>query len=465
MRKVTLALVAAALFALPLEAQNVDIEALSGLQFNFGNPGARSLGMGGAFLGLADDASAAEANPAGLTILRKPEVSIEARNYLEEQLFTTSGTFPDIERTPFRYYSDRVVVSFASVVFPVKNKFTLGAYFHEPLRNQGGGVVAPRFDEFTGDLISQLPNFFLPAAGGNPISEDQCEELRRTTNNPFACLEYRVNPFLSVLDVRQRTFGVAGAWQIHPKFSLGATVRYQRFQEGALTFRFTQQFDPDSILAQATAKVNSDGEIEIVEESDVTFAVGFKYAPFEKVSFGGVYKKGPSFAAPLFFAGAATGGDFQKVAETQFHIPDIAGLGVSVRPIPVLTLNFDAVHVKYSNLVDDFVASVADVRELEDPFGADDVTELHFGAEYVFTTKIPVAIRAGYWRDPAHSIEWRGPLNRPDFVAEAMLFPKGETQNHYSIGAGLAWPRFQIDAAYDTADHYKVASISMVTRF
>ena len=74
-------------FALPAAAQNIDIEALSGLQFNFGNPGARSLGMGGAFLGLADDASAAEANPAGLTILRKPEISIELRNYEENQLY------------------------------------------------------------------------------------------------------------------------------------------------------------------------------------------------------------------------------------------------------------------------------------------------------------------------------------------------------------------------------------------
>ena len=64
MRKLLLLL---AFCALPALAQNTDIESLSGLQFNFGNPGARSLGMGGAFLGLADDASAAEANPAGLT--------------------------------------------------------------------------------------------------------------------------------------------------------------------------------------------------------------------------------------------------------------------------------------------------------------------------------------------------------------------------------------------------------------
>ncbi len=462
MRKSALLLLTAML-ALPLGAQNVDIEALSGLQFNFGNPGARSLGMGGAFLGLADDASAAEANPAGLTILRKPEFSIEARNYEENQIFTTSGTFPDVVRTPFKHYSDRVVISFASAVIPVK-QFTFGAYYHEPLNNEGAGVVAPTQDQFTGEQ-TLLPNFFLPAGGGNPISEAECEALRQSRNNPFACLEFRLDPFASALSVRQRTFGLAAAWQVHPKFSVGATARFQRFRESAFTFRFTQDFDPSSVSVQATARENN-GEVEIEEVDDVTFAAGFKWQPHEKFSVGGVYKKGPKFTAPLFFSGASTGFEFQKIIDTSFHIPDIAGLGVSFRPIPVLTVNVDAVHVKYTNLVDDFVASVADVRELEEnPFGVDDVVELHVGAEYFFSTKIPFAVRAGFWRDPAHSIEWRGPLTRPDFIAEAMLFPEGEAQNHFSLGGGFAWPRFQIDFAYDTSDNYKVASLSMVTRF
>ena len=469
MRRLSLAL--AALLALPLSAQNVDIEALSGLQFNFGNPGARSLGMGGAFLGLADDASAAEANPAGLTILRKPEVSIEARNYLEQQLFTTSGTFPEVERTPFTHHSDRVVLSFASVVVPVK-QFTFGAYFHEPLNNEGGGIVAPRYDDLTGELEAPLPNFYLPTElrdgeavpVGDPISRIECEQRRQQMNNPFACLEYRVDPFLSVLSVRQRTFGVTGAWQIHPKFSIGVTARHQRFLESAATFRFNQQFDPKQVLIQATAE-EKNGQVELVEQSDVTFAVGFKWAPTDKFSLGGVYKQGPEFKAPLFYADASTGFEFGQAAETKFHIPDIAGLGVSYRPIPVLTVNFDAVHVKYSNLVDDFVSSVADVQGLDEPFRANDVTELHLGAEYLFPTKIPLALRAGYWRDPAHSIEWNGPLNRPDYIAESMLYPKGEDQGHVSVGAGLAWQRFQIDLAYDSSKHYKVGSLSMVTRF
>src|SRR6185503_6651807 len=102
-----------------------------------------------------------------------------------------------------------VVITFASAVMPIK-KFTIGAYYHEPLNNEGGGFVAPQFNEFTGDLESNVPNFFMPAAGGNPISEAECEALRRQTNNPFSCIEYVVDPFISALSVRQRTFGIAG---------------------------------------------------------------------------------------------------------------------------------------------------------------------------------------------------------------------------------------------------------------
>ena len=457
------------LAAVPAMAQNVDLEALSGLQFNFGNPGARSLGMGGAFLGLADDASAAEANPAGLTILRKPEVSLEVRNYLEEQIFTTSGTFPDINRTAFTNHSDRVVLTFGSAVLPVRN-FTFGIYYHEPLNNEGGGAVVPVRDELTG-RVTPLPNFYLPQEGsganityGDPVTKAECEQIRIQRNDPFACPEFIVKPFVSALAVRQRTYGLTGAWQVHPRFSVGATVRHQRFLETAATFRYSDSFVLQQSLIQATAKTNN-GNVELVEATDTTFTAGFKWAPTDWISFGGVYKLGAEFDAPLFYADINTNHEFIDAADTKFHMPDIAGIGVSVRPIPALTVNFDAVSVKYSNLVDDFVSATADVDDLDDPFKADDVVELRLGAEYLFSTRIPFALRAGYWRDPAHSVVWNGPLNHPNFIAEALLYPEGEDQTHLSIGAGVAFTRFQIDAAYDTSEHYKVGSISMVTRF
>src|SRR5436305_11753587 len=57
-----------------------DSETNASIPFNLSAPGARSMGMGGAFLGLADVATAAYTNPAGLTQLVTPEVSAEARH-------------------------------------------------------------------------------------------------------------------------------------------------------------------------------------------------------------------------------------------------------------------------------------------------------------------------------------------------------------------------------------------------
>jgi Outer membrane protein transport protein (OMPP1/FadL/TodX). len=451
--------------ALPVAAQNTDIESLSGLQFNFGNPGARSLGMGGAFLGLADDASAAEANPAGLTILRKPEITVEGRNYQEQQVFTTSGTFPDLVRTGFSHYSQRVDATFASIVYPTKH-FTFGVYYHEPLRNEGTGQVVPVRNDFTGEIKTDVPNFFLPVDGngnvtGGPISSAACQTLRQ--KNPFACLEYTILPFLSSVKIQEKTLGVAMAFKIGT-FSFGATARSQRFNETAFTFRVTPTGDFSSISVQATSDIRKNNDVA-KDEKDLTFAGGFKWAPNDKFSIGGVYKQGAKFVAPTFASNEATNFEFVKAADTTFHIPDIYGVGISVRPIPVLTINADAVKVKYSNLVDNFVSINSSVRAIDKAYKASDALELHLGGEYFFSTKIPFAVRAGYWRDPEHSITYQGPLQNADEVAAATLFPATRSLNHISVGAGLAWPRFQIDAAYDRSQLYRVGSISMVTRF
>jgi long-chain fatty acid transport protein len=465
MRRFVFATVVCALIALPLCAQNTDIESLSGLQFNFGNPGARSLGMGGAFLGLADDASAAEANPAGLTILRKPEITVEGRNYQEQQVFTTSGTFPDLQRTGFSHYSQRIDATFASIVYPTKH-VTFGAYYHEPLRNEGTGQVVPVRNDFTGQIKTDVPNFFMPSDGngnvtGGPITSAQCQALR--LKNPFSCLEYTILPFLSSVKIQEKTFGLAMAFKVGT-FSFGATARSQRFNETAFTFRVTPTFDFSSISVQATSDIRANNDVA-KDESDITFAGGFKWAPNDRFSIGGVYKQGAKFATPTFASNDQTNFEFVKAADTTFHIPDVYGVGISVRPIPVLTINADAVRVKYSNLVDNFVSINSNVRKVTNAYAAADALELHLGGEYFFSTKIPFAIRGGYWRDPQHSLTYQGPLTNSDEVAAAVLFPKTKSLNHVSVGAGLAWPRFQIDAAYDRSQLFRVGSISVVTRF
>lgn len=458
-RIIFLTLFASFLFAFTAAAQNTDIEALSGVSFNFGNPGARSLGMGGAFLGLADDASAAEANPAGLTILRRPEISGEARSWQVGQPTAVTGTFPDMVSQTFTRYSRRVEPAFGSVVLPLQN-MAFALYYHEQVRYSNGAVVLPQYDS-QGNLVQQVPNFYLPN-GGTPVSRQECINIANAhPEDPYACLEYRLFPYLTATDVDLKTYGIAGAWKFG-NLSLGLAGRYQTFSEGAFTYREDFQGNPNSIAVQATGDLEG-GELVLKDQTEVTFTGGFKYTMRENLSFGGVYKKGAEFDAPTFVQTA--GNDIEKIADTKFHIPDVAGIGISWRPLPVLTINADAVHVYYSNLVDDFVSVNSDVRNVEDAYEADDVTEYRLGAEYFFTMKIPFAIRAGYWKDPAHQMKYVGPLDSPSRVASSILFPGSEDETHYSIGAGLAWPKFQIDAAYDTSEYNKIGSLSAVFRF
>jgi len=66
----------------PAYAQ-VDEETFQQLEFNFTPPGARAAAMGGAFIGLADDATAAQTNPASLLVFLRPEVALASCSRLK----------------------------------------------------------------------------------------------------------------------------------------------------------------------------------------------------------------------------------------------------------------------------------------------------------------------------------------------------------------------------------------------
>src|SRR5262245_30937906 len=88
-------------------------------QFSFVNPGARAGALGGAFVGLADDATAAEANPAGLTILTKPEVSVEYRHVkFDADRLNAFNSVPSLTSLSDNTIEDQDQVSFLAGVYP-----------------------------------------------------------------------------------------------------------------------------------------------------------------------------------------------------------------------------------------------------------------------------------------------------------------------------------------------------------
>lgn len=70
---------------------------LNAIDWNISGAGARAAGMGGAFIGVADDATAITWNPGGLTQLYRPEVSVVGRfiaeNYKYESTYDDKNSF------------------------------------------------------------------------------------------------------------------------------------------------------------------------------------------------------------------------------------------------------------------------------------------------------------------------------------------------------------------------------------
>jgi long-subunit fatty acid transport protein len=94
-----------------------------GFKFTFGPPGARSLGLGGAFVAVADDATAAVSNPAGLVILQEREVSAEFRFFSQDvSVFAVDRTLTE--------QSTQARPSFFSAVFP-RGSVALAVFYHE----------------------------------------------------------------------------------------------------------------------------------------------------------------------------------------------------------------------------------------------------------------------------------------------------------------------------------------------
>jgi long-subunit fatty acid transport protein len=118
-------LLAAHLFAPSAAAQidappdEIDFEGFTSLSLG---SGARAFGMGGAFLARADDATAASWNPAGLSYLRRPELSlVGARTGFERGAFgqepddTFHGYTPDFVAVTYPLQSGSIQLSYQRV--------------------------------------------------------------------------------------------------------------------------------------------------------------------------------------------------------------------------------------------------------------------------------------------------------------------------------------------------------------
>lgn len=428
----------------------------AGLQFNFSTPGARSLGLGGAFLGLADDATAAFTNPAGLTILNRPEISLEGRSwsythvvpYRGHAFGNPTGTgVDDLAGVQTREFENDVSgLSFVSFVYP-GNRWALAFYRH------------------------QLANF--------EADVETAGVFRGPPDDLF-----RFFPIRGSLDLEIVNYGLSGAFRITDDLSLGLGAAYYDFQIDSLTDRFDAvgaeptgpggffgppDFSPDNVVN--SQEITGDAE-------DVAAIVGLLWEIHPAWSLGAVYRQGPSFDfSTRNVGGPSRGQEFagQVFAENQavFNVPDVYGAGLAYRPTDSLTLTFDYDRIEYSALTEEitplFLAPediTPERRAALDRLEIDDADEFHLGIEYVFLgTRIPWAVRAGAYHDPDHRMAFQGAPTTEDDRRLATIFREGDDEVHYSVGLGAVFGAVQVDAAADFSDLIETFSLSGVYRF
>lgn len=410
-------------------------EAIALVPFNFSNPGARSLGMGGAFLGASDDATAALVNPAGLTRLGlEQQFSVEYRNYGRDVPYAQEGfvTLDPYDNSNVLYRNssaDNDEVSYLSWVLP-RDNWAFALYRHQMVNFQGGHSSA-----------------FIPFAGTDI-------GIRSVNSNT---------------DLEVVTYGASFAWNATETISVGAGINWNDFE-----------------LRSSLQRADGDGTLRVSQQArgdddDIGYNVGLLFRGSDNVSFGISYRSAPEFRYAYTSDFTVPGSEqVLRTADgtTPFKSPDVFGIGVSWRATDQLVFNLDVNRVGYSNITED----------IDDPFFTgefavnsdpqilrsiriEDTIEPRFGVEYAFASDTPIFLRGGVWRERRHTLEFDADpdglnfANPAEAIATATLYAAGDDETHVSLGFGVLFQSFQLDFAYDRSDRLDTLSMSGVYRF
>lgn len=420
------------------------------LQFRFGNPGARSLGFGGAFIGLADDATAPVANPAGMTRTSQRSLSLEA-NYSRDEneipfygghIFQANSFEFDFNLESRSFPETTFQLPYAAVVFP-KGDQRFGFFVHQQANLKRDYETLPIGICFIG------ANFYPNCIEDPPIS---------------------FNPSRDILDLQILNVGGSWAMGFGDKFSMGASVFWSSLDYQADSLISFQRVS-DSILVEKLAHGDDD---------DWGGILGLLWRPVQPLSFGLTYKRQPEFTYQAILRSEEplprVPDDFE--GEGLFKIPDSLGFGISINPLDVIVVNLDVNRVYYSEITDNLLdfTQVATEGDGLITQSMKDVTEIHIGVEWVLLNFAdPVSLRFGYYLDPYHAatnnvedsqILEGNRIDQPSVRDIFFLHAFEEDVNHYAVGFGWTVSRkLQLDAAYDYSEKSQNATVSGIYRF
>ncbi|TCK03331.1 OmpP1/FadL family transporter [Phorcysia thermohydrogeniphila] len=368
-------LLIAALMPLAAKAGNVD---------TFGI-GAKATALGGAFSAYADDPFAVYYNPAGLTQIDSPTISIggELLNpTLKVHNFkATDGNGVKVEPydISFKDTSDNLFVPHVGYATPLfKNVyFGIAAYIPYGLHIKWNSNTAENPAAYNG-----FESYYLRGV---------------------------VTPTVAV--------------RLSEKLSVGFGISFGRSDAG------TQR----RIYAPTIPSLhNRIIKGELSDDFNISFNVGILYKPYDNLSFGLTYRS----RTQTDFEGTVEVVGVDKVhATTEIDHPEQLQAGVMYRPNKRLTLTADVVWTNWS-IIDGYTVrfdrELLGEKEEVFPRNWKDTRQVRIGIEYKLSEI--VTLRGGYFYDPS-------PI--PDSTFD-MLWPDADKKT-YSFGLGLNFGRLSVD--------------------
>jgi long-subunit fatty acid transport protein len=425
-----------------------DEEIFRSFSLNLSTPGARARAMGGAFIGRADDATAAETNPAGLTILVRPEFSFEYR-YANGRTIASN-----IVNIPVRSCTDPTNPNTCLDLSPTPVAI--------PQPGTGLGDVTAEFvTSDTAEAINEIGYLSVVYPIESATFAFSRHELINTdarvsgslTSSPFHFVE--ANSFEGAVNIADTNYGFSAAAKVGDIFSVGATIK-------ASDFAFKSRIG----ARQKAQPLFGEHFVSNVDTDDwkVGFNAGVLVRPSAQISLGAVYRYEPKFTLDVVVDNADFGANpliIEREGHNQvdFDVPDSLGFGVSVAPKPFWTVNLDVVRIFYSQLEDVetgfslFTHLLPIIREANQiNFKIDDGTDVHAGTEFTFNSDRWVyAARFGYYRQTRNRFFLDRAAN-PDiqlFLQPIFGSNPGNDVAHWTVGGGITYGQFQLDLAVD----------------
>lgn len=373
-------------FFIPCAAQDLFSDVQINATPNPVGSGARAQGMGGAFIAVTDDATAASWNPGGLVQLERPEVSIVGSYTGRQRDFSSSLHHETNSSNTVSRYD----LNYLSVAYP----------FRAFDKNMVVSLNYQRLYDFYNELDFNY-NFHGSYADGSMFTVNTRTRFRQSG--------------------ALKAFTPACAIQLTPRFSVGLTVNFWTDNLGYTNgWRWERRVVGRSAIFTATSVlVKSRVESITREENDnfegINVTAGLLWQINQGITIGAVVKTPFEASAerttysenyirqsdPNIFTAPVRRGILKRQS-IDVQMPISYGIGIALRPADTLTIAFDIYRTEWSQF---YVRAGGLKTNIAGDFWKKshpgDTTQVRTGCEYLFIReRTIIPLRVGLIFDP-----------------------------------------------------------------